>query len=192
MVILLALLAGASEPVGPMPSSTVLVPEGLHQGGVAVVPGAPGGCMAKAQVYVPWSVCKAVGAPRAGDDPLRLEARVTAVPALPGGTRCALVCTPGARLANWSFLLPVVGYRGEVTCPVSRDLTLTLRVDEPHAAPSAGSTVQWQTDLTVTSYVVDDTDLLDGDPDDMLSLVFDGVRRIEGETACPAGQPSRH
>jgi hypothetical protein len=193
MILLLATLAFAQDDdwSGPMPSHEVMRPVGLHRDGDAVVPGPPQPCMAKAQVYVPWAICKAIGAPREGDEPLRLEARVQAEPPLPGGTTCALVCTPGAKLANWSYLLPGVGYRGRVTCPVSQRLTQSLVVGPPHAAATAGATVQWQTDLTVTDYSVADESLLDGNIDNLRTLVFDAPRRLDGETRCPAGQPEQ-
>ena len=192
MFLLLAIMGFAQDDmIGPAPSHEVQRPVGLHKDGVATVPGAPRPCMAKAQVYVPWSVCKAIGAPREGDDPLRMEARVTADPPLPGGTTCALVCTPGAKLANWSYLLPVVGYRGTVTCPVSRRLEQSLTVAPPDATPTPGATIQWQTDLTVTDYTIDDESLLDGDVEDVRTLVFDARKVLEGETRCPAGQPAQ-
>ncbi len=201
MVILLAVLAGAAPgadaaptaapEAGPSPSHRVLRPDGLHRDGLPTVPGPPAPCVAKAQVFVPWSLCRDLGAPRDGDAPLRLEARAVGQPALPEGTRCALVCTPGARLANWSFLLPRPGYRGRVTCPVSPRVALTLQVGPPHAPPTDGATVQWQRTLEVTTYAVEDTDLLDGDPEDLPTLVFEAERHLTGPAACPAGQPQR-
>jgi hypothetical protein len=179
--------AWAADPL-PAPNHEVLRPVGVHTQGEAVVPGPPLPCLAKAQVLIPWSICRGLGA--GSGRPVRLEARVTANPALPAGTRCALVCDPEARIAAWSFLVPVPGYRGRITCPVSDRLTLTLRADVPHTPPSAGATVQWQTDLQLTEYVVEDSDVL-GENFDLSALLTRGRRWIEGPGACPAGQPGR-
>lgn len=190
LLLLLATLGLAQDDfVGPVASHEVQRPVGLHKGGVAMVPGPPTPCMAKAQLYVPWNLCKAIGAPRDGDDPLRLEARVVADPPLPVGTKCALVCTPGAKLANWSYLLPVVGYRGTVTCPVSPRLQQEITIGNPDTAPTSGAAIQWQTDLSVTDYTIEDASLLDGKVENVRTLVFDAKRVLDGETRCPAGQP---
>ncbi len=190
---LAAAAAAASDAasVGPEPAHEVLRPVGLHRDGDARVPGPPAPCVAKAQVYIPWSVCKAIGAPATGDLPHRLEGYAKADPPLPPGTRCALACLPDARLASWSYLLPTPAYRGRVTCPISQRLVGSLVVGPPDAAPTDGATVQWQTDLSVTTYLLDDPALLEATASEVPMLVFEATRTVDPSVSCPAGQPTR-
>jgi len=192
--LLLPAAALASEPavVGPQPDHTVLRPQGRHKRAqdVATVPGPTADCVAKAQVFVPWSICRSMGS-RPEQGPRRFEAYAQADPPLPQGTSCAFVCTPAAGLASWSFLVPVPGYRGTLTCPVSRSLTLTLRVAGSDAEPSKGATIQWQTDLGETVYTLSDPSLMEGRPQDLERMIFEAQRRLDGPNACPAGQPQR-
>lgn len=194
MWIWLALWATAAEPadmMGPAPSHEVLRPVGLHRGGVAKVPGPPADCQAKVQVYVDYKLCKDLGVPRDPTArPVRMGARAQATPPIPDAD-CALVCTPGAKLANWSYLLPAAGYRGTVTCPVSQRLVGRVEISDSNAAPTAGATVQWQTDLNLTDYRVEDASLLEGHPKDLERMVFEARRWLVGEGACPAGQPAQ-
>jgi len=177
--------------VGPVPSHEILRPIGLHREGKAVVPAAPTPCVAKAQVYVPWSVCRDIGAPRRGEEPLQIQGFPQGVPALPEGTRCAFTCLPDARLASWSFVVPQAGWQGEIACRISANFALTLRLGPTDTAPSAGATVQWQTDLDVTTYLVDDPRLLQASAAQTGLLVFDATRTMDPSVACPAGQPAR-
>lgn len=194
----LAVPAAGDEPgqpddamVGPLPSHVILRPVGLHREGVAVVPAAPSPCVAKAQVYVPWSVCRDVGAPRSGDEPLQIQGFPEAAPALPGGPRCAFTCLPDAKLASWSFLVPSEGWQGRITCRVSARFALTLRLGPTDTAPSAGATVQWQTSLESTTYLVDDPSLLEATAAETSRLIFEASRTIDPSVACPAGQPAQ-
>lgn len=179
-----------AESMGPQPDHTVLRPVGVHKDGVAVVPGPTADCVAKAQVFVPWSLCKRMGS-SVDKGPQRFEAYVKGVPPTSPGATCAFVCTPASKLANWSFLLPDRGYRGKVTCPVSRDLTLMLDVQDGDATPSDGATIQWQTDLQETIYTLRDESLMEGHPEDLERMIYESDRLLDGENACPAGQPRR-
>jgi hypothetical protein len=177
--------------VGPEPASEVLRPVGLHRSGDAAVPGAPSPCVAKAQVYVPWSVCRGMGAPASGEDPVRFDGYAKGEPPLPPGTRCGLACLPDAKLASWSFLVPEPGWRGRIACPLSARLSQAIVFGQPDLAPTPGATVQWQTDLATTTYLVDDERLLDLPARELPLLIFDAARTIDPSVGCPAGQPSR-
>lgn len=192
LVLLLSLLASAQDDnvMGPLPDHRVLHPVGEHeQGALARVPGPTSDCVAKAQVFVPWSICRQLGS-RTAHGPRRFEVPVTASPPLPGAT-CAFVCTPAARLANWSFLVPIPGYRGRISCGVTARLGLTLEVAGSDTPPSEGATIQWQTDLSETTYTLTDAELMEGDPKDLRRMVYEAERRLDGDNACPAGQPRR-
>ncbi|MFK7929990.1 MAG: hypothetical protein AB8H79_17485 [Myxococcota bacterium] len=187
----IALASDSSEPLGPAPNHEVMRPVGLHAGGVASVPGPSADCQAKAQVYMPYGLCKNLGVPSDKTArPVRMKAVLSADPPLSGAS-CALVCTPGAKLANWSFILPQPGYRGQVQCTLSARVKTTLDVSDESSTPTAGATIQWQTDLNLTDYRVEDPELLDGHPKDLPRMVFEARRWLDGAGACPAGQPSR-
>ena len=200
----LALIAGMTLPaaadpaaddgvlIGPQPDHRVMLPVGLHKDpdATAVVPGPTLDCVAKVQVFVPWKICRAMGS-RVEDGPRRYEAYPTGSPALPHGGSCAFVCPPAAKLASWSFLVPTPGYRGTVTCPVSRDLQLSVTLAEGPLAPTDGATVHWQTDFGETVYTLTDPAFMEGRPEDFERLIFEAERRLDGENACPAGQPRR-
>jgi len=186
-----AFAADAPEPMGPTPNHEVMRPVGLHRGTVASVPGPSADCQAKAQVYLPYGLCKNLGVPSDKTArPVRMNAIAAADPPLEGAT-CALVCTPGAKIANWSFILPKNGYRGRVQCTLSTRVKTALLVADDSSVPTEGATVQWQTDLNLTDYRIDDPELLEGHPGDLPRMVFEARRWLDGAGACPAGQPSR-
>lgn len=190
---LLALAAPAQDDpgfVGPTADHRVMHPVGQHtEGRLATVPGPTADCVSKAQVFVPWKICRALGS-RVEEGPRRMEVPARADPPLPGAS-CAFVCTPAAKLANWSFVLPAHGYRGRVTCDVSMRMSMSLDVVGSDTSPSVGATIQWQTDLQETTYTLTDPDLMAGDPKDLERMIYEAERRLDGPNACPAGQPRR-
>ena len=180
--------AASDVAVGPVANQLIPVPEGLARGDRSHAPGPPEPCVSKVQVYVPWKVCKAWSGGFHADRPTtRFDGRLRADPPLQA-IGCALVCTPEARIANWSFVVPSPRYRGELTCTVGR-LAHHVTIHDVDGGLSDGVTTQWQLDLTSTEYVVDDEAAIEGTPEAMRKLVFEARREVSGDNACPAGQP---
>ncbi|TVQ89230.1 MAG: hypothetical protein EA397_15765 [Deltaproteobacteria bacterium] len=178
------------DPQGPMPSQEVQRPVGEHKRGEPIAPGPPSPCLAKAQVFVPWSLCRDLGAPARGDAPQRLEGYVQADPPMDSPTPCALVCTPDAKMASWSFLVPVAGYQGRLECAIGPRLRQSLTLGPPDTGPSAGVAIQWQTNLEVTTYILEDESLMQAENRDLRTLVYHARRRLDPQIGCPAGQPT--
>lgn len=182
--------ASASADQGPLPPQEIQRPTGVHRSGEPRAPGAPSPCLAKAQVFVPWSLCKSIGAPTRAQAPHRLEGYVQASPELPSGTRCALVCTPEAKLASWSYLVPAPGYQGRLVCSLGPRLSQALTLGPPDTEPTDGVAIQWQTDLEVTTYILEDEELMLAGNRDLRAMVYEARRLLDPEIACPAGQPT--
>jgi hypothetical protein len=192
IVVLIALLSSAwaedEQDLGPMPHHEVTRPVGIHRGADATLPGAPHPCVAKAQVFVPWSVCRSAGASSSAfAQAVRFDGVTATTPVLPGGA-CGLSCAPEDKLANWSFLLPSPGWRGTISCTVGRN-TVKLTIAAPDAGATDGTTIQWQSDLSVTEYIVDPSSLIDGQLPDLRTLIFQTPRWLSDESTCQAGQP---
>ncbi|MFT7520143.1 MAG: hypothetical protein ACI9MC_002287 [Kiritimatiellia bacterium] len=176
------------EAQGPVASQVIPLPTGLEKGDRSVAPGPPETCVSKVQVFVPWRVCKPwSGGFVQGLAATRFDGRLKAAPPL-GVQGCALVCSPDAKIANWSFVVPSPRYRGTLTCLVGR-LGHTLQIGESSVPLSAGVTTQWQLNVSSTEYVVDDEQAIQGTPESMRKLIFETRREVSGDNVCPAGQP---